>query len=181
MGPWLLLVHDNAQPHVVRHKHVGAIQTAEYYSELLQWHFCKMDFDFGAVFELILIKHCGIHSYVTHYLVHISMIFPHWDLMCFLSVPLMFFWALHLFRPEYLWPPDLNTSLPPICQAWFPTQHQWWQRETSSVLLPRYINYRDLLQSSPQPGIIKHRKGFLEYNIDFYFFHFFYKIDNCLI
>lgn len=80
MGPGLLLVHDKAQPHVVRHKHVGAIQTAEYYSELLQCHFCKMDFDFGAVFELILIKHSGIHSYVTHYLVHItvdiSMIFP---------------------------------------------------------------------------------------------------------
>ncbi len=41
------------------------------------------------------IKRCGILSFLTHYPVHISIdiqhdIFPHWDLMCFQSVPLIF-------------------------------------------------------------------------------------------
>ncbi len=44
---------------------------------------------------LISIKRCGILSFLTHYPVHISIdiqhdIFPHWDLMCFQSVPLIF-------------------------------------------------------------------------------------------
>ncbi len=46
---------------------------------------------------LFSIKRCGILSFLTHYPVHISIdiliqhdIFPHWDLMCFQSVPLIF-------------------------------------------------------------------------------------------
>ncbi len=47
----------------------------------------------------ISIKRCGILSFLTHYPVHISIdiqhdIFPHWDLMCFQSVPLIF-WAVY--------------------------------------------------------------------------------------
>ncbi len=48
------------------------------------------------------IKRCGILSFLTHYPVHISIdiliqhdIFPHWDLMCFQSVPLIF-WAVYI-------------------------------------------------------------------------------------
>ncbi len=106
------LIRSTPQRYQAAYKHVGAIQTTEYHFELLQWNSAKWTSLQHNIFTLIFgvslnsalcrliifnsIKQCGILSFLTHYPVHISIdiqhdIFPHWDLMCFQSVPFIYF------------------------------------------------------------------------------------------
>lgn len=73
-----------------------------------------------------------------------------------------FFWS------EWPWPLSSSATLPLICQACCPTQHQWWQRETSSVPLLHCTSSRDWPRSWPQPEIINAQTliRFAEYNKD---------------